>query len=149
MLMGDSSKHALGQAKGARAESLLTMLPRVIGREAADKLFERFGGGERFRVPAGENNNKPGAARFAMLAQLIGRDNVLKLRAEHGAAHVYMPTDMKRKLAIRNQRIIADFDSGMTMSALVQQYGLTQRALERIVNRTPSPSRAKSNGAVN
>lgn len=141
--MDYSPKHTPAQVQGTRAESLVTMLPRVIGREAADKLFERFGGGERFRVPAGENNNKPGAARFAMLAQLIGRDNVLKLRAELGAAYVYMPTDSKRKIAARNLKIIADFNSGVSMDALMRQYNLTQRALERIVNQTPMPSRAR------
>lgn len=124
-------------------ESLLTALPRLIGHDAAERVFAHYGGRENFAFPMGENNNPAGAAKFAELAALIGRENALKVGAELGGYPYYIPKGMTGRRARRNDNMRAEFDKGATVAELVAKYDLSGRAVERILNCAEQPSRAK------
>lgn len=130
-------------ARDFGVESLLTALPRVIGKHAAELIFARYGGRERFAFPMGENNNPAGAAKFAELAALIGRENALKLGAELGGFLYYIPKGTENRRAIRDDNIRADFDNGATVNELVAKYDLSGRAVDRILNRWVEPSKTE------
>lgn len=110
-----------------------------IGLPATVALIQAMPG-IRFPVPCGEHNNPEGAARFAQLADVVGRDGALILVRNYGNDRgLYIPSCKKAILRARDRQIVADYGAGITVLDLALKYRLSYRRIEDILNTPISP----------
>lgn len=107
-------------------------LSGIIGKENTLKMFEAFGGRE-FCFPKNHAGRKGGALKFAKIVAVIGEENAAKLCRELGGQRMYLSIGYRRSIEMRNRRIRADRDSGLTIGELIDNYHLTDRCIERII----------------
>ena len=140
-------------------EVILPFLPRVaveivglIGLEAALILFVQFGG-MVWRFTRGKENFGLGARRFDEMAEVVGRENALRLADAFGHDDVYIPTCSVARRALRHRSMVAEFDElTQTVSAreavnrLAHRYGMSTRSIEIAVNGKAKSIRPKPKG---
>ncbi len=117
---------------GRQKLGMLHELPRLVGDEAAMKMFEHYGGGE-MTFPLHENDNPQGARKFRELADLVGRDAALVVIGTIGGQSVYMPKAAHKEREARNAAICAEYDAGKSITWLVREYKLSDRQIEIIL----------------
>lgn len=126
----------------ALVESLLPAtaanFSRLIGTAATLKMVAEFGGTE-YRFPRREFGSA--SERFDRLIKLIGRASALALSAEYTECEVYIPRCLKAMTALRNRKIIAEFNeiirtnsARLAFGELARRHRLSNRAVEMIVN---------------
>lgn len=110
------------------------MLP-LLGEENTQAMIKAFGG-RRIRVPATE-----GCAGFAEIEQVIGTESTLLFCKAFGRVSIYIPKLEVFERAHRNGRMRQRFDelsrdlSGRkSIDLMVQEFGLSGRHIETIVN---------------
>lgn len=109
-------------------------IARIVGIEAALSLVAMLGGLD-FPVPRGEDNNRAGNRRFAMLAEAMGEPAAHALCREFGGERVFIPLCQKVQCRIRHRTIIREFDAGATVEELVLRHRMSCRAIELILKR--------------
>lgn len=137
--------------------AVATEIADIIGLGPALGLFSAYGGTEAYLYKSIPPLGSAGAARFAELAAVIGKANVLRLGNIYGSegGHLYIPRCLVAMNALRRHQIVAEYDALLkTCSArdaankLARQYRLSNRRIEKIVNGKPPPSRAKSTASA-
>lgn len=133
----------------ARLEVVEALLPgsasefvRLIGLRPTLDLIGAMGGRD-IKFPSTE---KKEIARE--IEKIIGADHLKTLIGELAGCEVYLPTAHRALVALRNLRIIADFDqltkdvscreAGRTLSL---KYRLSDRTIEEVVNKWAPPTR--------
>lgn len=114
-------------------------LSRIIGTEATLKMVAEFGGTE-YRVPRREFG--PRSERFTELIELIGEENAHAVKAEYaGEDGVYIPRCLKAMMALRNRKMVTEFDelirtnsARSSFATLARRYYLSNRQVEKIVD---------------
>ena len=106
---------------------------RLIGIESALILFTQLGGQE-WRFCKNERGTGSGSESFETVADAIGRKNAQCLGQNLAGEPVYIPRCMASINALRDQRIIRDFDelsktlsSRRTIRELVSRYQLSHK----------------------
>ena len=107
----------------------------LIGLTAAVRLIESLPG-IKFPVPKGEDNNPEGAARFAMLVDVVGEPAARVLLKHFGGTDMYVPSCKKAMQRVRDRQIVADYDAGMSVFELAIKYRLSYRRIEVILKAT-------------
>ena len=103
---------------------------RVIGAEAAAQIFEHFGG-MVLKVPVGRY---PHGVTISRIKNLIGEDACSKFIEHFGGERLSVSKGMAHTRAVRNKKIIADYDAGVPFNELIRRYRLTTRHLRSILN---------------
>jgi Mor family transcriptional regulator len=107
---------------------LLQDFVRLIGVQATMLLVQRHGG-LRIYIPTPER-----CTDDHHLAHLIGLKNLLKLAEVYGSnEHFQLPKAERALLAVRNARIVADYQTCKTARELAVEYGLTESQIVRIL----------------
>jgi hypothetical protein len=117
---------------GRQKLGMLHELPRLVGEEAAMKIFEHYGG-RSVVFPQYENDNPQGARKFRELADLVGRETALVVIGAIGGQEVYMPKAVHKEREARNAAICAEYDAGKSVAQLVREYKLSDRQIESIL----------------
>ncbi len=116
---------------------------RLIGHGKAMALVHEFGG-QNLRFPKGE-----GGALWAALVECIGERATRALCAALGGEEVYiafcllaLKQDRNRKMIARYEKLIKQGHSSRgAVSIMVQEYKLSYRQIEKIINAPlPEPS---------
>lgn len=110
----------------------------LIGLEVAIRLFDAYGGTD-YPFPKGANNNPDGAARFESLATLIGLGVACELVRVYGGETVYIPNCRYVHTRARNQKIVREFDAGVTLEELAKRHRISSRQVSMILKRTVTP----------
>lgn len=107
---------------------LLQDFVRLIGVKATMDLVRVYGGLRVFfPSPTRVSAEHP-------YAQIIGLDNLMRLANVYGQEdHFQLPKAEKALLAIRNQKIAADYATDKTARQLAMEHGLTEGQVVRIV----------------
>lgn len=108
---------------------------RMIGLPRSIELFRALGGVD-FPAPRGENNNRLGAIRFDMLAEVVGVDAAKVIIKEYGGEKLYIPKCQNALIAVRNRRIVREFDKGASVFELALKFRLSDRQIEKILKST-------------
>lgn len=108
---------------------------RMIGLPRSIELFRALGGVD-FPAPRGENNNRLGAIRFDMLAEVVGVDAAKVIIKEYGGEKLYIPKCQNALIAVRNRRIVREFDKGVSVFELALKFRLSDRQIETILKST-------------
>lgn len=119
-------------------------LLRAIGEEAALALLNALPG-VQMTVPKHAGHNPAGARRWAMLAEIAGREGMEKLAATFGGTVLEIPVCDEARKEARNRAIRAEFDrltmaEGHSKAQAIYELGLahrpiTYRQLEKIIDR--------------
>jgi hypothetical protein len=82
------------------------------------------------------------------IEQIVGPEHTKSLQEYFGGGEAYLPTAHRALIALRNLRIIADFDQLTTeiscreaVLRLSRQYRLSDRTIENVVNKWAPPTR--------
>jgi Mor family transcriptional regulator len=119
----------------SNTQSIIPLLHQVIGQEATRLLTNRGTfGGRNFTVPKGEVGR--GDKAFAALAEVIGMNATHRLCGHFAGETIYIPVGMKEILLDRDRRIVAAYDSGVTVNQLSVQFNLTERRIRSILKET-------------
>lgn len=115
----------------ARRSELAETLVELLGMDAA-KILVRDYGGKQIKVPDGSGR----AGNFSQwMDEALGKVAADRLRSTFGGEVITIPRLYDQMLNARNRLIVADYDQGLGMVALVRQYGLTERQIRTILNR--------------
>jgi Mor family transcriptional regulator len=91
----------------------------VIGKEAAAKLSELFGGSSLYVGKASSDD----------LINAIGYQAAFNLSEVYDGCTLYVPNAKAAKMDIRNQLIKSDKAAGLNIRDLVAKYGLSDRRI--------------------
>lgn len=114
----------------AKRSDIADQLVDVIGLEATQALIKAYGG-KQIVVPDGSGR---AGAFSAWLDDTLGRMAADALRRVFGGERFTVPLGYAEALNARNRAIVADYDAGMDMLALIQKYRRTERQLRTILN---------------
>jgi hypothetical protein len=130
-----NSQGFIAMQKTCNNHSTISLLHHVIGREATRCLTASNAfGGRSILVPKKEVGR--GDKAFAALAEVIGTNETRRLCKHFGGEVIYIPRRMKEILHERNLRIVAAFNSGVTVSQLTAQFNLSDRRIWQILKQT-------------
>jgi hypothetical protein len=119
----------------SKKPSTIFLLFHVIGKEATQMLTKRSAfGGTTLLVPKGEEGKSSRA--FAAIAEVIGMDAAHRLCRHFGGGKVYIPVGMTAILLERDHRIVAAYNSGVTINQLAAQFNLSDRHIYLILKKT-------------
>ncbi len=115
-------------------QELLSLMPEglreiasVVSLEAAIKLVDAFGG-TTLQPPTTEKFRRE-------LYRAIGRENADKLCERYGGGQLYVAGAGAMERSLRNRNIVALYGQGTSRKELARGYGLTERAITKILNR--------------
>lgn len=105
----------------------------LIGPEATLRLVERFGGQTIAFVRGARLDTRE---RRAELDALVGVAQMELLIAHFGNTDVYIARCADAVRAVRDQEIVAAYDSGKTVAELVRKHNLSDRRIKQILKDT-------------
>lgn len=121
-------------------QSTVSLLIALIGENAARRMMKvkHFGGGS-FEFPLSETGL--GAAKFAGLAEVVGLANAQRLCKHFGGEKLYIPMEENGELQAairkkRNQEMVNNYNSGMSVDELRRKYVLSDRQVRDILKKT-------------
>jgi Mor family transcriptional regulator len=126
-------KRSERNVKAAPKDGMLDVIPRLVGADAALRIFEEFGG-TTFAFPAAQSAHKAGKKKRNTLIRIVGQEAALTLCRELNGCSVYIPVGHSLLREARNRAIVADSNAGVPVKELVRRYWLTDRSIDRIIN---------------
>jgi len=112
--------------------TLLDMVA-IIGVEASLQLVAHFGG-STLEIPADPFGR--GKNAFANLECALGHDAAVKLCKAYAYERVYVPRRAAELRAQRNQKIVREFNAGVSVPELTKRHHLSDRWVWRILKST-------------
>ena len=122
-----------------KRDGMLATIPRLIGADAAQRLFDALGGRE-FAFPKAESQHPGGARKFARLVEIVGIEHATTLCRFLRGGSVYIPRDAVGRRRERDRELRKAFDAGASVSELVDRFGITDRSIERVLSVGPEGS---------
>ena len=126
---------SLPVSKKSSLPVVVTEMRALLGDVKTQAMVTAFGG-QRIRIPA-----TPASAMFSEIAKAIGPEGAGQLHKAYGRGLLYIPKLESLERARRNERIRQRFDeltrdmsSRKAVSLMVQEFGLSDRQIETIVN---------------
>lgn len=126
--------HIFAQAQAAQAllPSMVQDWIRLMG-EADALALVRHAGGTRITIPTVAND-------YHALAHILSNSAFSKLvNGGYAGRTVAVPKCKDALLAVRNARVVADYDAGLSVNMLAIRYGLTYRAVMDILAQATHP----------
>lgn len=120
--------YTLPLSRNGNYQGIFHGIRALLGDHAADKLVEKYGGGNPVYIPANIKEGHP-------LAELLGFEIAQILVDEFSGLTVEIPRNVAFLREERNSLIKSDYLSGMSQGKLAIKYQLTARHIRDIVNR--------------
>lgn len=105
---------------------ILEEIVEVAGYAAALELCRGFGG-RTVRVPAPMVETHP-------LALTMGYGPARALSERFGGEDLPVPAERTALMDLRNQRIVAAYDDGASVSELAREFGLTRKRITEVLD---------------
>lgn len=125
----------------------LEPIVEALGLSLTLALVEGLAGQE---IEFPKTQHGPGAAKFAMIASVIGVDAAVVMGKKFGGERTYIPKCDHLRRVWRNFEVIRDYDAllkvtraGNAARELCNRYGLSCRQVENIVNGKTEPKKGK------
>lgn len=109
-------------------------LNAVIG-QAETRVLARVFGGRVLDVPADPHGR--GRAMFGVITQTIGAAAAEALCRRYAGEHLYIPRGDASARRQRNQQIVQEYRSGMSVAALVARHRISERWVRAILAAAP------------
>jgi len=122
-----STQQTAADVGSSELPAFLREIERIAGFKAAMRLVNKFGGLNLY-IP--QDLDKEHA-----LAKAMGLDIAQKIAAVCGGARVAVPRAHHYRTVLRQAEIFRRSRSGESSSLLAREYGITQRAIEKIISR--------------
>lgn len=106
---------------------MIDELIALIGEEAFANLACVFGGTKLY-VGASEN-------MMRKLTIVVGEEAAHKMIHAYSGGWIDIPKYTSPELALRNRRIVQDYDAGITLRQLVQKYELSERQICNVLKK--------------
>lgn len=108
---------------------------QVLGSTLANQLMRAKGlAGCQIAIPKGrtERSGKIGQ----LLTDAIGIEGAEKVISHFGGEVIYIPKDFATKLMVRNQEIVQEYNSGMSILDIASKHDLSDRRVQIILKKT-------------